>query len=208
VREKRMTFEAVAPVKLQLTLDETGQQLRLEAMADEALIVPASLQARIWLEDETGQREGVSLDGSDGRYRGEIDLMAFSGPRGVVIEAQAKTLNGAPIGYSESPAEVEGLAAPPPPPEPAAPEPMPASEPPPPPPEPVPVAEPEESGWMGAALWFGMINLLALAAAGALYWWLRRRRQRNRVQLVDEDEVETEALSEKTEALEAEEKPS
>ncbi len=202
VREKRMTFEVVPPVSLQLTPDDTRQLLRLEASADAELIDPLSLQASIWLEDEAGQRETVALDGGNGSYSGVIDLMAFSGARRVVIEADAKALNGEPIRYSEAPAEVEGLGAPPPPAEPAAAAEPPAEpEPTPPPPEPVV----EESGWAGATLWFGVINLIVLTLVGVLFWWLHRRRQRNMVRLVDEDE--SSAASEETAAQEAEEKP-
>jgi uncharacterized protein (TIGR03503 family) len=209
VREKRMTFEVVPPVSLQLTPDDSGRLLRLEAGADGELIDPLSLQARVWLEDEAGQREAVALDQAEGVYSGSIDLMAFSGPRQVVIEADAKALNGEPIRYTEAPAEVEGLGTPPPPPEPvAAPEPPPDPEPvPPPPPPPEPVAE--DSGWAGAAIGFGVINLILLAGGGALLWWLRRRRQRDMVQLVDEDETEAESdpPPDETDVLASEEKP-
>jgi uncharacterized protein (TIGR03503 family) len=198
VREKRMTYEVVPPVNLQLTPDETGMRLSLQAAADGELIDPASLRAKIWLEDESGGREAVSLDGEPGSYSGLIDLQSFSGPRRVVIEADAKALSGDPISFFDAPADVEGIGAPAPAPEPA-PEPPPAAQPtatpeppsePAPPPVPQPQAEVEESGWLSAALWFGVINLLLLALGGGLFWWLRMRAQRNLVQLVDEDDAD------------------
>jgi uncharacterized protein (TIGR03503 family) len=210
VREKRMTFEVVSPVNLQLTPDESGKQLLLEAKADAELIAPDSLRAKIWLENAAGEREAVSLEGEAGSYRGVIDLQAFSGPRQVVIEAEARALAGAPISYYEAPAEVEGLGAPPPPP--PAPEQTATPEPPaepaaPPPAEPAPEPVDEESGWIGAAIWFGVINLLLLAAAGALFWWLRRRRQRSMVQLVEEEEATTKASTQESDSTEGEETP-
>jgi len=184
VREKRMTFEVSPPVNLQLKPDANGQRLQLEASADAELVDPASLQASIWLEDTAGQRQAVELTAQDGSYRGSIDLMAFSGPRQVVIEAAANALNGEAIRFVDTPAQVEGLAPPP------APEPVQAPEPAPEPspaPPPEPPAPPEESGWMGAGLWLALINLTLVIAGGGLFWWLRRRRLRNRVQLVDEE---------------------
>jgi hypothetical protein len=198
MREKRMTYEVVPPVNLQLTPDETGMRLSLQAAADSELIDPVSLRAKIWLEDESGGREAVSLDGEPGSYSGLIDLQSFSGPRRVVIEADAKALSGDPISFFDAPADVEGIGAPAPAPEPA-PEPPPAAQPtatpeppsePAPPPVPQPQAEVEESGWLSAALWFGVINLLLLALGGGLIWWLRMRAQRNLVQLVDEDDAD------------------
>ncbi|MEJ2466624.1 MAG: VWA domain-containing protein [Candidatus Thiodiazotropha sp.] len=214
VREKRLTFEVVPPVNLQLKPDDTGQKLQLEASADAELITPASLQASVWLEDAAGEREAVTLDGGSGAYRGVIDLMAFSGPRQVVIEASADTLAGEAITFFDIPAEVEGMGAPPPPPPPPAPEPVATPEPvvesaPPPPAEPAPEPTPEpeeEDGWIGAAVLFGVINLLLVGGAAGLFWWLRRRSQRQMVQLVDEDEdaVMPEATGD---AAEVEEKP-
>ncbi len=189
VRERRLTFEVSPPVNLQLTPDESGQRLQLEASADAELVDPASLQASIWLEETAGARQAVELTAQDGRYRGSIDLMAFSGARQVVIEATARTLNGEAIRFADTPAQVEGLAPPP------LPEPVEAPEPAPPPPSalpPAPTPEPapvEEPGWLGAGLWLVAINLIVLIAGGALFWWLRRQRLRNRVQLVDEEEV-------------------
>jgi len=183
VREKRMTYDVSPPVNLQLTPDESGQQLLLEASADPELIDPASLQASIWLMDATDDRQAVELTAEAGIYRGAIDLTAFSGSRQLVIEAGANALNGEAIRFVDTPAQVEGLAAPvpaPAPPAETAPEPPPASIPEPPPP-------PEETGWVGAGLWFAAMNLAFLAGGGALFWWLRRRRLRNRVQLVDEE---------------------
>jgi uncharacterized protein (TIGR03503 family) len=207
VREKRMTFEVVPPVNLQLIPDESGKQLLLEAKADAELIDPASLQAEIWLENDIGEREAISLDSRMGGYSGIIDLLAFSGSRRVVIEAEARTLAGDPISFFDTPAEVEGLGAPEPEPEPE-PEPVkaaqaPAEPAPPPPPEPVA----EESGWLGATLWLTVINLLLLGAGGALFWWLRRRSRQNRVQLVDEDEATTDVSTDVTDSVEGEEKP-
>ncbi len=184
VREKRMTFEVSPPVNLQLKPDAHGQRLQLEASADAELVDPASLQASIWLEDAAGERQAVELTAQDGSYRGSIDLMAFSGPRQVVIEAGANALNGEAIRFVDTPAQVEGLAPPP------APEPVQAPEPapePPPAPLPEPPAPAEEPGWMGAGLWLALINLTLVIAGGGLFWWLRRRRLRNRVQLVDEE---------------------
>jgi uncharacterized protein (TIGR03503 family) len=209
VREKRMTFEVVPPVTLHLIPDESGKQLMLEAQADVELIDPASLQAKIWLENDAGEREAIRLDSGAGGYSGVIDLRAFSGPRRVIIEAEARALAGDPLSFFDTPAEVEGLGAPPPPPPP---EPVATPEPPvepalPPAPEPAPEPLAEESGWMGTAIWFSVINLLLLAGGGALFWWLRRRRQRNRVQLVDEDETTTDVSTDETHSIEGEEKP-
>jgi hypothetical protein len=209
VREKRMTFEVMPPVNLQLTPDESGKRLLLEANADAELIDPASLQAKIWLENEIGEREAVSLDRGAEGYSGVIDLQAFSGPRRVVIEAEARVLTGDPISFFEAPAEVEGLGAPPPPPTPepvAAPE-TPAEPASPPQTEPAPEPVAEGSGWMGTVIWISVINLLLLAAGGALFWWLRSRRQRNMVQLLDEDEATTDVSTDETDSIEGEEKP-
>jgi uncharacterized protein (TIGR03503 family) len=191
VREKRFTFEVVPPVDLKLTPDESGERLLLEADADGELIDPASLRAKIWLEDASGKRSQVDLEAGAGIYRGEIDLMAFSGPRQVVIEASASALKGGAVRYFEIPAQVEGLGVPPPPP---TPKPVQAPDPPPEPvpaPEPDPDPEPEQSGeegsWMGSAIWFIVINLLILIVGGGLFWWLRLRNQRNMVALIDED---------------------
>ncbi len=219
VREKRLTFEVVPPVNLSLTPDEAGQKLLLEASADAELISPESLQARIWLEDPAGERTPLSLESQAGGYRGEIDLMGFSGARQVVIEASARALeNDEAVSFFDTPAQVEGLAVPPPP-EPVAPpqaEPAPEPEPEPPAPLPEPEPEPTSGGWGTAAIWFGVINLLLLAGGGGLFWWLRLRRQRSMVQLVDEDAEEqpepsqAEARDESDESDEsddAEEKP-
>lgn len=212
VREKRLTFEVVPPVNLELNPDESGQRLSVEASADGELIDPASLKATIWLEDAEGEREAVALDGGAGSYRGMIDLMAFSGPRRVVIEASANALAGEEIAFFDSPAEVEGIgmAPPPPPVEPvAAPDPAPAPEAPSPEPEPSPEPVEETGGWIAAAVWFGVINLLLLVAGVGLFWWLRRRSQRNVVQLVDEDEAPANGLPDTpaSKTAEIEEKP-
>jgi len=194
-REKRLTFEVVPPVDLQLNPDESGKRLLLEAKADAELIDPGSLQAGIWLEDMSGGREAVALDGTAGSLRGEIDLMAFTGPRRVVIEADAVLQAGDKIRFVDTPAEVEGIGAPPPepPPEPTA-APPPTVEPSakPEPPVPPPEAVEESAGWAATAVWFTVINLLLLSVGGGLFWWLRRRRQ-HMVQLIEEDETVTEA---------------
>jgi uncharacterized protein (TIGR03503 family) len=210
VREKRITFEVVPPVELQLTPDETGHKLQLEASADGELIDPASLQAKIWLEEASGERSQVNLESGAGIYRGEIDLMAFAGTRQVVVEASAKALAGETIHFFDVPAQVEGLGVAAPPPSPPTPEPVqapkPSSE-----PEPAPAPEPEQAeeteSWIGTSIWFAAINLFVLVAGGGFFWWRRQRNQRNRVQLVEEDIEKTGESAQTRETEKAEENP-
>lgn len=192
IRERRITYQVVAPVELKLQPRENGQTLDLQLIADKKLIDPNSLQLEAWLEDDQGAEVPLKLaESGAGARTGVIDLMSFSGARKLTLKAQARDLQGEAIDYLDSPVEVEGMkpaealpeAVPPPPPEP---EPQPL-------PEPVeePVTEPVESedqgaDWVSAAIWFGVINLLLIGAGGGIFWWLRRAAQRNQISLLDE----------------------
>jgi hypothetical protein len=120
---------------------------------------------------------------------GKIDLQEFSGARKIFIKASARSLQGGVIEYLDSPAEVEGVKQP----EPVAPQPPPVAASqtkPEPEPEPVQPSEPEvaDSG-LSTAIWFSVINVILLALAGGGFWWMRRSSQRNRIDLLGEDET-------------------
>jgi uncharacterized protein (TIGR03503 family) len=190
VREKRLTFEVVPPVKLQVSPREGSELLDLGLSADKTLIDPLTLQAKAWLEDTSGERSPLELKGGGTEsYKGEIDLATFSGSRKIIVEASANDLAGAALSYFDNAVEVEGLkVAPPPKPMPEA---KPESKPAPPPAPPAEAAPPlqhteAESGWMGSVLWFALINFVVLLAAGGAFWWLRMRRLRSMVVLVEE----------------------
>ncbi|MEJ2591547.1 MAG: VWA domain-containing protein [Candidatus Thiodiazotropha sp.] len=190
VRQKRLTFEVVPPVKLQVTPREGSELLDVSLNPDATLIEPQSLQAKVWLEDADGKRTSLELTKSDANFRSEIDLAAFSGSRKVVVEAGATDLAGKPLDYADDSLEIEGLKVTPSP----APAPEPEVKPPPAPAQPAPPpAEPvAESGWMGSTLWLVLINLLLLLLAGGAFWWLRMRKLRSLVVLVDEETSEAE----------------
>ncbi|MCG8006465.1 MAG: hypothetical protein N0C81_02305, partial [Candidatus Thiodiazotropha lotti] len=61
--------------------------------------------------------------------------------------------------------------------------------------------EPEEDqGWLGAAIWFGAINLLLIIVGGGVFWWIRRSNQNNQISLVEKSpEASAEAEQEKAE---------
>lgn len=209
-REQRTTYQVVPPVEMNLLPREDGKSVDLQLSADAKLIEPGSLQVEAWLEDPSGNELPLSLQSSsaDGGAVGVIDLMGFSGSRKVTLKAQARTLDGTVVNYIDSPAEVEGMK--PPEPEPVPPTPEPVSE-----PEPAPVADPvpepepdpepepepeEESGWLGAAIWFGALNLLLIVIGGGIFWWIRRSNQNNKISLVEESPAASaEAEQEKTE---------
>lgn len=199
IRERRITYQVVPPVELNLKPRDNGQLLDLQLIPDDKLIDPGTLKLEAWLEDETGTETPLNLQrsGSGASFTGVIDLMSFSGPRKVTLKAAARSVEGAIVDYIDSPVEVEGVKpfvaepepapAPIPPPEP---EPQPAAE-----AEPAVEAEPEETqteeedegvDWVGAAIWFGVINLVLIALAGGIFWWMRRSNQGNKISLVDE----------------------
>jgi uncharacterized protein (TIGR03503 family) len=204
-RERRTTYQVVPPVEMNLTPRDDAKTLDLQLSADAELIEPGSLQVEAWLEDQSGDELPLNLQSSSaGSAVGVIDLMVFSGSRKLTLKAQARDLQGNSINYLESPAEVEGLKppepelqAPPPPPQPE-PEPAPAVDP---EAEPEPQPEPEEEqGWLGAAIWFGVINLVLILVGGGIFWWIRRSNQKNQISLVDESPADSaEAEQEKTE---------
>ncbi|ODB85465.1 hypothetical protein A3195_17915 [Candidatus Thiodiazotropha endoloripes] len=213
-RERRTTYQVVPPLEMNLQPREDGKTLDLQLSADAKLIEPGSLQVEAWLEDQSGNELPLSLQSSSagGEAVGVIDLMGFSGSRKVTLKAQARTLDGAVVDYIDSPAEVEGMKPPEPepvptPPEPV-PEPAPVAEPVPEPetePEPEPEPEPdpapeEEQGWLGAAIWFGVINLLLIMIGGGVFWWIRRSNRNNQISLVEASpEASAEAEQEKAE---------
>ncbi|MES9981207.1 MAG: hypothetical protein ABW107_21015, partial [Candidatus Thiodiazotropha sp. 6PLUC5] len=199
IRERRITYQVVPPVELNLKPRDNGQLLDLQLIPDDKLIDPGTLKLEAWLEDETGTETPLNLQrsGSGASFTGVIDLMSFSGPRKVTLKAAARSVEGAIVDYIDTPVEVEGVKpfvaepepapAPIPPPEP---EPQPAAE-----AEPAVEAEPEETqteeedegvDWVGAAIWFGVINLVLIALAGGIFWWMRRSNQGNKISLVDE----------------------
>ncbi|MEJ2426538.1 MAG: hypothetical protein P8101_19220, partial [Candidatus Thiodiazotropha sp.] len=57
-------------------------------------------------------------------------------------------------------------------------------------PESVQPSEPEvaDSG-LSTAIWFSVIHVMLLALAGGGFWWMRRSSQRNRIDLLGEDET-------------------
>jgi hypothetical protein len=188
-REKRMTYEVVPPIILEAIPAQQGGQLRISMRPDEELVDPSILRTSLWLEDYLGRQYTLETTlGDDGVSRGTIDLMAFSGSRGIFVQAVGKTLTGARLEYLESPIELEGLM---PPPEPV--EPVPAVEPV--PTEPVtesPREAPEQprdepTAWHSAALWFGLLNLVLAAAGAGGYWWLRKQNKQQPVNLVEDD---------------------
>jgi hypothetical protein len=196
-RERRTTYQVVPPVEMNLTPGEDGKALDLQLSADAKLIEPVSLQVEAWLEDQSGNQQSLNLNPSSagGRAVGVIDLMGFSGSRKVTIKAQARDLQGNPVNYIDTPAEVEGMKppeavslAPLPEPEPApVTDPVPVAE-----PEPEPEPEPEEEqGWLDAVIWFGVINLLLMSVGGGVFWWIRRSNQNNQINLIDESPTET-----------------
>ena len=205
VREKRMTYEVVPPLTLEASPDEGGQQLTLDLKADATLIDPQSLQIEAWLEESSGEQVEIPLRAAGpGEYRTEINLMDFNGPRKISLKASANTLSGEMLTYLDAPMEVEGIgvAAPPKPviePEPLPdPTPEPAS---PPASDPAPETEAEdeeEGGWVGAAVWFGAINLLIILVGGGAFWWIRMRNQRNMVSLVEESVESEKAVQEES----------
>lgn len=194
-REKRLTYEVVAPVNLEITPAGESGRLSLAVIPDERLVDKPSVETEVWLEDVAGQTSPVQLQaGADGVRQGELDIMSFSGMRKVVVKARAKALSGESLEYLDSPAEVEGLlpqAATPkatqPSPAVQEPEPevvnesVPESE-----PEPVQQEVTEEDDWVMTSIWLALANLLLLLVVGGGFWWLRRRNQRNLVTLVDE----------------------
>jgi uncharacterized protein (TIGR03503 family) len=192
VRERRITYQVVPPVEMNLTPRDGGQFLDLQLIADEELVDPNSLQLEAWLEDLSGIQSPLPLQSTAGlgTFTSEIDLMSFSGPRKVTLKATARSLQGDSIDYYDNPVEVEGM-------KPAAPEPEPEPTPTP-TPEPQVEAEPEteqieeadeEGDWISAAIWFGVINLVLIILGGGIFWWRRRANRRNRINLVDEESV-------------------
>ncbi|MES9991123.1 MAG: VWA domain-containing protein [Candidatus Thiodiazotropha sp.] len=200
VREKRMTYEVVPPVNLEVSPRSDGHLLDVKISADGELIDPASLQLETWLENAEGEQFRLSMNslpGGDGGS-GEIDLMSFAGPRQIAVKASAKSRSGESISYFDMPVEIEGMKLPepvavtkpepPPPPPPVEPEPEPEPQ-----PQPEPEVEPEpeekseeQGGWVSALIWFGVINLLLIVGGGAA-WWFFIRNKRAVVSLVDEN---------------------
>jgi uncharacterized protein (TIGR03503 family) len=195
VRERRMTYEVVPPVSLNLLPSSDGKVLDVKVVADDKLINPASLQLEAWLEDESGVQvpfEIQSVTGQSGA--GVIDLMGFSGTRKVAIKAIAKSLQGEIITYLDSPVEVEGMkpAEPEPPVEPISlPEPkkpVPQAKPTP-EPEPEVIPQEDEGGdWVSASIWFGVFNLVMILLGGGIFWWMHQSKQRNMITLIDRPE--------------------
>jgi uncharacterized protein (TIGR03503 family) len=190
VREKRMTFEVVPPLILEAKPAEQGNALLVSMQPDRQLVDESSLRTSIWMEDHQGKKFSLetTLD-EDGVSHGSIDLMTFTGPRKIFVQASGKTKAGAELEYLDSPIELEGLL---PRPEPVQAEPVAES---------VPVEqttqnlqdEPsqpldEATDWDSVALWFGLLNLVLLTAGGGVYWWLRKQSKKQLVKLVDEEE--------------------
>jgi uncharacterized protein (TIGR03503 family) len=194
VRERRITYQVVPPVEMNLSPRDGGQFLDLQLIADEKLIDPNSLQLEAWLEDQNGVQNPLPLQSTAGlgTFTSEIDLMSFSGPRKITLKAAARSLQGESIDYYDNPVEVEGM-------KPATPEPEPEPEPTPiPEPEPEPQVEvepeieqieeaDEEGDWISATIWFGVINLVLIILAGGIFWWRRRANRGNQINLVDEE---------------------
>lgn len=212
VREKRMTYEVVPPVILDVSPRGQGSTLEVKVTADAQLIDPASLRLETWMENAEGEQFRLSLNNQDNAQggSGEIDLMSFTGSRRIAVKATARALSGEAVNYFDMPVEVEGMKPP---------EPVAEPEPPPPPVEPTPVPQPEPQvepeveegeetgGWASALIWFGLINLLLIVGGAGAYWWIYRRNQRNVVKLVDETDETDETSDAKVEAeAEAEDK--
>ncbi|MEW8034669.1 MAG: VWA domain-containing protein [Candidatus Thiodiazotropha sp.] len=197
VREKRMTYEIVPPVNLEVSPRSDGHLLDVRITPDAELIDPASLHLETWMENAQGEQFRLSLNSPPGAQGGssEIDLMGFSGPRQIAVKASAKSRTGESVTYFDTPVEVEGMKMPEPVAKPEPPPPPPVQAEPEPQPEPEPEVEPEpepevkseeEGSWVSALIWFGVINLL-LIGGGAAYWWFFIRNKRAMVSLVDEN---------------------
>jgi hypothetical protein len=205
VREKRMTYEVLPPVNLQIEPAETHGKLAVRLAPDSRLVESSSVEVEAWLEDPVGNRLPLSLSSNaDGERLGEIDLQAFSGVRKVFVQAEGETLQAEPFSYLANSMEVEGIL------------PMERPEPPRPTPSPVeaPVSEPEsvdapppisespaaseepkpeeptapeeDDGDMTDYIWLVSMNLLLLLTAGGGFWWMRKRGQKQMVNLVEE----------------------
>lgn len=204
IREKRITFEVVPPVNLEVIPGEQPGQLNVAITPDDRLVDIPSLQTLVWLEDHEGEQFPLELRlTAEGSSQGELDIMSFTGSRKIFVKSTGRTQSGSPLSYLDSPVEVEGL--------------MPAPLEKPEIPAPVPIeAEPEakspdteaelkqeplpepieEDDWVMTAVWIGVANLLLLLAAGGIFWWMRRQNQLSLVTLMDEKSQAEEPLEE------------
>ncbi|MBA1443592.1 MAG: hypothetical protein M3H12_20150 [Chromatiales bacterium] len=212
VREKRMSYEVVPPVTLEVKPGEIPNQLSLTLTPAADLVDPASVKSQVWLETAEGDQIPLDLkQDAGGVSQGNLDITTFSGVRKIVVSVDAKTVAGESIEYIDAPVEVEGIM-----PQPAVVEPKPEQvvE-----PAPMPVAESpaaaveekiaeksepaveeEEESWLMTAVWVGGGNLLLLLAMGGGFWWMRRRNQQGLVSLLDEALPENLPAAEEKEA--------
>lgn len=212
VREKRMSYEVVPPVTLEVKPGEIPNQLSLTLTPVADLIDPASVKSQVWLETAEGDQIPLDLkQDAGGVSQGNLDITTFSGVRKIVVSVDAKTVAGESIEYLDALVEVEGIM-----PQPAVVEPKPEQvvE-----PAPMPVAESpaaaveekiaeksepaveeEEESWLMTAVWVGGGNLLLLLAMGGGFWWMRRRNQQGLVSLLDEELPENKPAAEVKEA--------
>jgi uncharacterized protein (TIGR03503 family) len=196
-RERRITYEVVPPFHLELTPWEEGQGLDLKITADDQLIDPSEYKLQAWLEDERGQQSVLELLSVGPVSAAKVNLMDFSGIRKIALKALAKTRQGDQIEYYDRPVEIEGVKPLAPVSEPVAPavqEPQNIV-----PPEPEPELEQKEAvqeaaGWVGAIIWFGVINLLLILLIGGGIWWFRGSSQNNKITLMDSNEAESSSM--------------
>ena len=208
VREKRMTYEAVPPIEVTVKPAGSNGILQVALHPDERLVKAASIDARVWLEDQAGKTYPLDTSAeAQGIRQGMIDLQEFHGPRKLFVAATGEMISGERLDYLDSPVEVEGIkpieesykvtdVQP-------APEPEPEPEPQPepeliskteestPPTDPIAVESAEdksapEDDWLTTSIWLGMANLVLLLMAGGGFWWFRRSSRKSLVTLVDE----------------------
>ncbi|QYZ65323.1 MAG: hypothetical protein OI74_04615 [Gammaproteobacteria bacterium (ex Lamellibrachia satsuma)] len=199
VREKRMSYEVVPPVMLEVKPGEIPNQLLLTLMPAADLVDPASVKSQVWLETAEGEQTPLDLiQDAGGVSQGNLDITTFSGARKIVVSVDAKTVAGESVEYFDAPVEVEGIM---PPPAAVEPKPEPVTEPTPTPAaespaeaveekraeKPEPAVEEEEESLLMTAVWLGGGNLLLLLALGGGFWWMRRRNQQGLVSLLDEE---------------------
>lgn len=183
-REKRHTFELAAPASLQVEESERGGKagILVRLTPDMELLDGENIGIEAHLVSAEGESQQIMMlpGTSEGSWESWVDQTKLTGNWNLGVKLTATTASGNPLQLDLDPVLIEGRNE----------EPV-ATAPPAEVPEDEGESQKEEIDGMMLAAMFGGGNLILLLLGGVGYWMWQRRRDKDKLVLIDDEEIES-----------------